>query len=271
MIVRYPPARIRYEGDRPVALISDRVKKAWFGPADLPLGWPTTSARSSRGFWALYPLGSEVVVVHPDGAVIGTPDEVAAEVSGLAAGKDQGTIRQLLTGDGTDRARRRRGAQGRTWSIPAKGYWLSGPYNEHGRPPPNRQAVPDQDRASTAGQIITASQPRRGRTQPPVRELCRARRASPQSPPPSPHQASTSSTCSLPVRSRAAAAPQPCSDTRLRSIDPLWMLPPAVLRDGGGGKPVAGQPAGLEELRTDSVAMFTARAGVWGNTASNGI
>ena len=165
MIVRYPPARIRYEGDRPVALISDRVKKAWFGPADLPLGWPTTSARSSRGFWALYPLGSEVVVVHPDGAVIGTPDEVAAEVSGLAAGKDQGeqdrqaarTIRQLLTGDGTDRARRRRGAQGRTWSIPAKGYWLSGPYNEHGRPPPNRQAVP-----------IKTGRPPRGRSSLPV-------------------------------------------------------------------------------------------------------
>jgi hypothetical protein len=98
-------------------------------------------ARSRRGTWALYPIGPEVVVVHPDGAVSGLPAEVAAEVGRLAARDRQGeldrqaakTIQQLLTGDGLDRAGpRRRGA--RTWVIPAKAYWISGPYNDHGQP-----------------------------------------------------------------------------------------------------------------------------------------
>jgi hypothetical protein len=109
---------------------------------DLPLGMPTTSARTSRGTWALYPLGSEVLVVHPDGAVSGPPAEVAAEVGRLATREGQGeldrqaakTIQHLLTGDGADRAGARRLGT-RTWSIPATAYWLSGPYNDHGHAP----------------------------------------------------------------------------------------------------------------------------------------
>jgi hypothetical protein len=99
---------------------------------------PTTSARSSRGTWALYPLGSEVLVVHPDGAVSGPPAEVAAEVGRLATRDRQGdldrqaakTIQRLLTGDGPARAGPGRLGT-RTWSIPAKAYWLSGPDNHH--------------------------------------------------------------------------------------------------------------------------------------------
>jgi hypothetical protein len=74
-----PPGKLRYEGDRPVALLGVRVAPS-FRLVDLPLGLPTTSARTSRGAWALYPIGTEVVVVHPDGAVSGAPAEVAAEV-----------------------------------------------------------------------------------------------------------------------------------------------------------------------------------------------
>jgi hypothetical protein len=139
MFVRYPPGRIRFEGDRPVALLGVRVPASSFRLVDLPLGMPTTSARTSRGTWALYPLGSEVLVVHPDGAVSGPPVEVAAEVGRLAAREGQGeldrqaakTIQQLLSGDGAERARPRR-LRARTWSIPAKAYWLSDPYNHHG-------------------------------------------------------------------------------------------------------------------------------------------
>ena len=65
MFVRYPPGKIRYEGDRPAALLGVRVAASQFGLVDLPLGLPTTLARSSRGTWALYSLGAEVVVVHP--------------------------------------------------------------------------------------------------------------------------------------------------------------------------------------------------------------
>ena len=137
MFVRYPARKIRYDGDRPVALLDVRVAPS-FRLVDLPLGLPTTSARTSRGAWALYPIGAEVVVVHPDGAVSGLPAAVAAEVGRLAARDRQGdldrqaawTIRRLLTGDSSARAGPGRlGA--RTWSIPAKAYWLSGPDNHH--------------------------------------------------------------------------------------------------------------------------------------------
>jgi len=133
VFVRYPPGRIRYEGDRPVALLGVRVAASPH-PLDVPLGMPTTSARSSRGTWALYPIGPEVVVVHPDGAASGP----AAEVGRLAAHDRQGdldrqaaqAIQCLLTGDGADCASPRRLGT-RFWSSPAKAYWLSGPDNHH--------------------------------------------------------------------------------------------------------------------------------------------
>jgi hypothetical protein len=139
VFVRYPPAKIRYEGDRPIALLKVRIAPS-YRLVDLPLGTPTTSARTGRGTWALYALGAEVVVVHPDGAVSGPPAEVAAEVGRLAAQERQGeldrqaaeTIQHLLTGDGADGAGPPRRLGARTWSIPATAYWLSGPANDHG-------------------------------------------------------------------------------------------------------------------------------------------
>jgi hypothetical protein len=92
VFVRYPPGKLRYEGDRPVALLGVRVPASSFRLVDLPLGMPTTSARTSRGTWALYPLGLEVLVVHPDGAVGGPPAEVAAEVGRLATREGQGEL-----------------------------------------------------------------------------------------------------------------------------------------------------------------------------------
>jgi Universal stress protein family len=110
---------------------------------DLSLGSPTTSARTSRGTWALYALGAEVVLVHSDGAVSGPAADVAAEVGRLAAHERQGeldrqaaqTIQQLLTGDGAERPGSSRRSGARTWSVPATAYWLSGPYNHHGHAP----------------------------------------------------------------------------------------------------------------------------------------
>jgi hypothetical protein len=87
-----PAGRIRYEGDRPVALLGVRVPASRFRLVDLPLGTATTLARTGRGTWALYPFGAEVVVVHPDGAVSGPPAEVAAEVGRLAAHDGQGEL-----------------------------------------------------------------------------------------------------------------------------------------------------------------------------------
>jgi hypothetical protein len=48
VFVRYPPWKIRYDGDRPVGLLGVRVALS-FRLVDLPLGLPTTSARISRG------------------------------------------------------------------------------------------------------------------------------------------------------------------------------------------------------------------------------
>lgn len=173
MFVRYPPGRIRYEGDRPVALLGVRVPSSRFHLVDLPLGTPTTLARTGRGTWALYPFGAEVVVIHPDGAVSGPPAEVAAEVDRLAAHDRQGeldrqaarAIQHLLTGDGADHAgpARRRGT--RTWSLPARAYWISGPYNDHGHSPsgpgPLRPAArhrPRDARPQHAGDVAVGTQ-----------------------------------------------------------------------------------------------------------------
>jgi hypothetical protein len=57
----------------------------------------------------------------------------------------------------------------------------------------------------------------------------------------------TVSRCSQPVRSRAAAAPQRCSGTRLRPMKPFRPLPLVSWGDGGGEEPVAGQPAGWNQ------------------------
>lgn len=189
MFVRYPPGKIRYEGDRPAALLGVRVAASQFGLVDLPLGLPTTLARSSRGTWALYSLGAEVVVVHPDGAVSGPPAEVATEVGRLADHDQQGeldrqaarAIQHLLTGDGPDRAGRRR-VRTRTWSVPARAYWISGPYNYHEHPA--AEAVGHSGRRHSVdrgmgGPTIHAGSPP-GRSQPPgsQRPRVRGRRAS---------------------------------------------------------------------------------------------
>jgi hypothetical protein len=139
VFIRYPPVKVRSEGDQPVALLGVRIAPS-YRLVDLPLGPPTTSARSQRGTWALFPLGEEVVVVHPDGAVSGPPADVAVEVGRLAAQERQGeldrqaarTIRHLLVGDAADRAGPAQRSGDRTWSVPAAAYWLSGPDNDHG-------------------------------------------------------------------------------------------------------------------------------------------
>ena len=138
MVVHHPRERLRYNSERPTAIgdVLVATGPAWFRSVDVPLGTPTTSARTRRGLWALYPVGEEVVVAHPGGAIAGPAAEVAAALDRLAAvdGRDPlerqvvHALRRFLVEDPTE-AR----ATARRWSRPAVGYWLSGPRSEPGR------------------------------------------------------------------------------------------------------------------------------------------
>jgi hypothetical protein len=70
---------VRYEGDRPVAV------------GDLRLAQPTRMATTSAGFWGLYEVGDEVLLVHPAGALRGPADQVRVWLVAIAAdeGRDQ--------------------------------------------------------------------------------------------------------------------------------------------------------------------------------------
>ena len=85
MIVHLDADAVRYEGDRPVAA------------GDQQLTQPTVIARTGGGFWGLYAAGDEVVVVHPAGAMRGRPEDVRAELAGIAADEGRaGEERQAL-------------------------------------------------------------------------------------------------------------------------------------------------------------------------------
>ena len=68
----------RNEGDRPVAV------------GDLRLAQPTRMASTSAGFWGLYEVGDEVLVVHPGGALRGRADQVRARMAEIAADEGRG-------------------------------------------------------------------------------------------------------------------------------------------------------------------------------------
>jgi hypothetical protein len=85
----FEPDAVRYEADRPVAV------------GDLRLAQPTRMATTSAGFWGLYGVGDEVLVVHPAGAIRGPADEVRARLAAIAAdegrdGADRATARSFL-------------------------------------------------------------------------------------------------------------------------------------------------------------------------------
>jgi hypothetical protein len=80
---------VRYEGDRPVAV------------GDLRLAQPTRMATTSVGFWGLYEAGDQVLVVHPAGALRGSPDQLRARLAAIVAdegrdGADRDAARSFL-------------------------------------------------------------------------------------------------------------------------------------------------------------------------------
>ncbi|HWD45156.1 MAG TPA: hypothetical protein VHM23_15875 [Actinomycetota bacterium] len=86
---------VRYQDDRPVAV------------GDLRLAQPTRMATTSAGFWGLYEVGDQVLVVHPAGAVRGSVSDVRAWLAAIAAddgrhGADRETARSFLPFLGDD-------------------------------------------------------------------------------------------------------------------------------------------------------------------------
>jgi hypothetical protein len=140
MVIHHQPGRLRRNSDQPTAITNVLVatSRSAHRTGDIPLGVPTCSARSRHGLWALYSNGPDVVVVWPGGALAGPPAEVAGELDRLGGhGLDDldraaaSAIRQFLTGPhGQDGARWPATTRARTWSSPAAGYWLSGPFNQ---------------------------------------------------------------------------------------------------------------------------------------------
>jgi hypothetical protein len=143
MVIHYPPGQLRRNSDQPTAItnVLAATSESSHRTGDIQLGIPTCSAQSRHGLWALYPNGAQVVVVWPGGALAGPAAEVAAELDRLRGDghDDPGdldraairAIRQFLTDpDGQDAASRPAATRARTWSNPATGYWLSGPFNQ---------------------------------------------------------------------------------------------------------------------------------------------
>jgi len=161
MVIHYEPARLRRNSDQPTAITdvlvttSPSTSQTSYQTSDIPLGTPTCSARSRHGLWALYQAGTDVVVVHPGGALAGPPAEVARELKPaldrlrLRSNRHDeldraavAAIRQFLTdpdfgAHNQDHATRRLPAtRATTRPGPAtatpRGYWLSGPFNQPG-------------------------------------------------------------------------------------------------------------------------------------------
>jgi hypothetical protein len=141
MVIHYQPGRLRRNSDQPTAVTDVLVATSGssFRTSDIPLGTPTCSARTRHGRWALYSHGTEVVVVWPGGAMVGSPGEVAGELDRLGGDRYDdldraaaAAIQRFLTDPAAEDAARWSAARKRTWSSPAVGYWLSGPLNQPG-------------------------------------------------------------------------------------------------------------------------------------------
>jgi hypothetical protein len=78
VIVDYPRDRLRFREGVPVAA------------GDQELASPTRVERTPGGYWALYQVGDQVLVVHPGGAMQGPPDEVGERLRGIAGDTGRG-------------------------------------------------------------------------------------------------------------------------------------------------------------------------------------
>jgi hypothetical protein len=143
LITDHPPDQVRYEAARPVAL------------GEQELGLPTQLIRTPAGVWAVYAIGEQALVVHPEGAMQGPPEEVSRRLASIVvdAGRNRADRRAAATmmelvgaaedpgvagvpqpyGERTDVPR----APSASGAAPPASYPISGPYNRPGDPPPS--------------------------------------------------------------------------------------------------------------------------------------
>ena len=133
MITRLDADAVRYEGGRPVAA------------GDQQLTQPTVTARTAGGVWGLYGVGDKVVVVHPAGAMLGRPEDVRAELEGIAGdqgrdGEERQAVGSLLPYLGGDDPGRATGApRSQAQAGPPPTYRLS---DERNAPPASEPPSP---------------------------------------------------------------------------------------------------------------------------------
>jgi hypothetical protein len=133
MITHLDADAVRYEGGHPVAA------------GDQQLTQPTVTARTAGGVWGLYAVGDHVVVVHPAGAMLGRPEDVRAELLGIAGdqgrdGEERQAVGSLLPYLGGDDPGKATGApRSQTEAGPPPTYWLS---DERNAPPASEPPSP---------------------------------------------------------------------------------------------------------------------------------
>ena len=144
MTTDFDPGEVAFEGSRPVRV------------GDAELAQATRTATTGRGFWGLYAVGEEVVVVHPGGATRGRPGAVADRLRRLA-GDEGGTDADRRVAEsflpflgGDDPGRAPDPSRSRAETGPPPTYWLSDQRNAPPAPEPPSDAERAQRRSDEA-------------------------------------------------------------------------------------------------------------------------
>jgi hypothetical protein len=123
MITEYERGALRFEGERPVAA------------GDQPLAQATRIVQTSTGFWGLFAVGDQLMVVHPAGALRGPSGELGERLRAMAADQAlNAEDRQALTSflaflGGDDPGRAEDAPRSRVEEGAPPTYWLSGMTN----------------------------------------------------------------------------------------------------------------------------------------------
>jgi hypothetical protein len=147
VITEYPADQVRYEHGHPVAV------------GDQRLGVPTQLIEMpGGGVWAVYAVGEHALVVHPGGAMLGTPAEVSRRLAAVVVDDDRArpdrraaaTLLELVGAADDQGSAAVPQPYGERTDVPRSvsetglppTYPISGPYNRPGEPDPDAEPPP---------------------------------------------------------------------------------------------------------------------------------